>query len=585
MSFPSLDAYFTQSDQFSKIKKPRYGNTPEFNNPIWLDVEGEIPSWLRGVLYRIGPGKFILNEQEADSGKSIAITHAFDGLAYVHRFEFDGKNQKLRYNSRQTSKDFEKNIVEDRLGGHSSFGTFYNSNVSSWERFMDFLKRSGKRITNDLPPSSTSVNVTITPNYPLPNNIAFKKDGFSLVAKTDLPNLQKIHHDTLEPEKLFTYSDYDKRIVSGRFSASHHQQDKTTGEVFNFTISLGQQPQLTVFKINQSDNKVTILAEIKYQSDGITPFKPAYIHAFWMTQNYVIIPISPCYAKNHGLDMGITGVLLSGLEWDEKSPTYFYVVDRHGKGLVATIPVDPHFAFHTLHGRDYVDENGNVVLELNTQAFDDGNVLFEAGHFADIPRANQVAERNQENYLSEAATEKINGFHVGSKKSFTNNFGDLRRYTIQLKENQQHETNYTTLVKNIEFARIHPDYIFKTYRYVYYNSVMPGVADLRGLQYILKKVDLQTGQEITWTPETQDAYICSEPVYVPRPTATEEDDGVVISLVNLFDNRGKEHDRCYLLFLNAKDYTEYGRVHLGQFTATTFHGSYVDTEFQDGSFN
>lgn len=54
MPFPSLDAFFTQSDQFSKIKKPRYGNAPEFNDPIWLDVEGEIPSWLRGVLYRIG---------------------------------------------------------------------------------------------------------------------------------------------------------------------------------------------------------------------------------------------------------------------------------------------------------------------------------------------------------------------------------------------------------------------------------------------------------------------------------------------------------------------------------------------------
>lgn len=140
-------------------------------------------------------------------------------------------------------------------------------------------------------------------------------------------------------------------------------------------------------------------------------------------------------------------------------------------------------------------------------------------------------------------------------------------------------------MKNIEFARVHPDYQFKSFQYIYYNSVVPGIPNERGEQYALKKIDLQTGKELIWEPDTKDAYICSEPVFVPRPSATEEDDGVVLSLINVFDNRGKQHDRCYLLILNAKDYTEYGRVQLGAFTATTFHGSYVDQEFIDGSYN
>lgn len=125
----------------------------------------------------------------------------------------------------------------------------------------------------------------------------------------------------------------------------------------------------------------------------------------------MIIPISPCHPKNHGLNIAISGVLLTGLEWDEKSPTYFYIVDRHhGKGLVATIPVETHFAFHTLHGRDYVDQDGQIVLELNTQAFEEGDVLFEASGFGDVSRADQIDKYNEERKLVEQSDEKINGF-------------------------------------------------------------------------------------------------------------------------------------------------------------------------------
>ncbi|KAI8072871.1 carotenoid oxygenase [Gongronella butleri] len=574
MASPSLDQFFTQGQLIDKCLKAQYTSAPEFNEPIWLDVQGEIPSWLQGVLYRIGPGKFTLGEKD---GKSLAITHAFDGLAYVHRFEFNGKNQTFRYNSRCTAKTYEKNILANPFGGHSSYANVWDKG-NAWQHFMDFLARSKKSIHNLEDASARSINVTVTPGYPLPPS--FDNQGAPvLVSKTDSNILQKVHHDTLEPERLFDYSFYNGKL-DGRLSAAHHQHDVSTGETFNFVMSVGPNPKLTVFKISKT-GETTILAEITDNLDANnTPFRPSYMHAFWITQNYVIVPVAPNYVKNHGLDLAVTGNLLAGMEWDSTAPNLFYVVSRQG-GHVATVPVEQHFAFHTLHGRDYTDENGNAVLELNNEAFANGNVLFGSANLADVARSTQ----------KKIETWKYNLFYlcrVPDVEGFSKSFGDLRQYKIVLDKTNPctaSTSSFKTLVKNIEFARIHPLYQFEKFDHVYFNFIKTGEADKRGDQYGIKKITFSTQQELVWEPDTNDAYICSEPVFVPRPGATDEDDGVVISLVNLYDNRGAEYDRCYILLLNSKDFTEYGRIPLGQFTATTFHGSFVDQEFVNGSFN
>ncbi|KAI8086787.1 carotenoid oxygenase [Halteromyces radiatus] len=580
MSFPSLDKFFTQGDFVGDFQKPCHRNTPEVADPIWLDVQGEIPTWLQGVLYRIGPGKFILGEE---GGRSLTITHAFDGLAYIHRFEFDGNSQKIRYNSRHTAKAFEKQLLENPFGGYTSYGTVYAVG-SAWQRFMDFLARVNKKPHPD--PSSGPVNVTITPNFPIPGSWDTHGNPV-LVAKTDSNRLQKVHHDTLEPEKLFDYSAYDERL-KGRLSASHHQHDDRTNEVFNISMEVGMRPCLTVFKIDDKTGTATVLAEITHylDDDNKTPFKPAYLHSFWLTQHYVIVPISPIYFKNNGLDLAVTGNLMSGMEYHADTPTLFYIVSREG-GHVATVPVDPHFAFHTIHGHDYLDANGNIVLELNTQAFDGCEAVFQTADLTHLPRASEIDEVKA---LENIPRTKVNGFTVPPLNTFSqNSFGDLRQYKIVLDKHQPHKNpkaDFITLIKNIEFARVHPAYQFKTYQYIYFNYMAPGIQNQKGSMFGLKKVDLKSGQETIWKPDTTDAYVCSEPVFIPRPgDALEEDDGVVLSLVNVYDNRGHHHDHCYMLILNAKDFTEYGRVPLGQFTAVTFHGSFVDHEFISTTYN
>lgn len=214
----------------------------------------------------------------------------------------------------------------------------------------------------------------------------------------------------LEPERLFDYSAYDDRL-DGRISASHHQHDDSTQETFNVTISVGPDPCLTVFKIDDATGTVTVLAEIRSNLDAAnTPFKPAYLHAFWLTQHYVVIPLSPIYFKNNGLDLAVSGNLMASMEWHRDQPTLFYVVSRT-EGHVATVPVDSHFAFHTVHGRDYVDpDTGKVVLELNNQAFESCELLFQVHNITNVSRAHELAALPHAYETTKANQTQVNGF-------------------------------------------------------------------------------------------------------------------------------------------------------------------------------
>ena len=84
----------------------------------------------------------------------------------------------------------------------------------------------------------------------------------------------------------------------------------------------------------------------------------------------------------------------------------------------------------------------------------------------------------------------------------------------------------------------------------------------------LVKIDMKKGDDasIIWY---QEDHYPSEVSFIPRPGATEEDDGVVVSVV--MGNDG-ETGTSYLLVLDAKDMTEISRVPAPVFLPFPSHG-------------
>ncbi|KAI8078636.1 carotenoid oxygenase [Halteromyces radiatus] len=571
----------------AEFQNLNYGNVPEQMNPIWLPVtEGQLPTWLNGTMYRVGGGRYKLGDLDhSGGGAAFTIRHAFDGLPYLYRFQFNSKDNTVRFNSRYLAKDFEKNLLASNGRGAVWFGE--SKNMSTWNRLKDFASRVDHLALRpkSSTPTSLSIGITATPNYPLPSSSSSSSTRLAMVTKSDFNGLQQVDHDSLEPQKIYTYRDYDKRL-DGQLVAAHHHYDYDTKESINMTMNVGGKPTIQVFSINPQ-GKTTILASIQRGKDKHnTPVRSFYYHSFFTTKNYVVIPVYPMYYRNYGLDLLLNGSVLGGLEWEANTPTYFHIVDRHhGKGHVTTLLAPSFFAFHIINGRDYQDEHGNILFELDCAAYN-GDMIYETHAFGDIIRASDY-----DRYVSLCKGKrkrKNNGIRIPPGHVTT--FGDYRRYTLEWKNPHRTTTNtalatFETICTNFDFPRMNSAYCFKEHRYVYGCQVQPPTRE-RGERYTLVKVDVQQRVTKTFELESHHGYLCSEPIFVSAKDSDDEDDGVVLSLVNVFDNRGSQYDHCYLLVLDASSFTTIAKINIGAYIAPTFHGSYVDdASLETGSFN
>jgi carotenoid cleavage dioxygenase-like enzyme len=69
-----------------------YTSTTNSTNEEPIQFQGKIPEWLKGTLYRNGPGA-----QEVNNDVTTTVNHAFDGFAYIQKYNIDGSSQTVRF--------------------------------------------------------------------------------------------------------------------------------------------------------------------------------------------------------------------------------------------------------------------------------------------------------------------------------------------------------------------------------------------------------------------------------------------------------------------------------------------------------
>ena len=113
----------------------------EERDPIELEIEGSIPAFAAGILFRTGLG---IRNIEAENGKLFRVHHWFDNLAQVHRFQIHppsipGEAVRVTYNSRSTCDGL---IEKIRATGHRdgvTFGAKYDPCMSLFQKVRGFL--------------------------------------------------------------------------------------------------------------------------------------------------------------------------------------------------------------------------------------------------------------------------------------------------------------------------------------------------------------------------------------------------------------------------------------------------------------
>lgn len=454
-----------------------------------------------------------------------------------HRFEITAEG-RVFYRSRQTCDEYVKHVQETGVLPI----TFAQKDLcdSMFHKFFTMFK--GINTTeND---KARNVQVTLTPNFPVGPKLTEQshrdKTGLrNLYVKTDANALRSLDPVTLDPIEDTNYTEIfpDARgVVSG----AHAAVDPDTGELFNYTLQFGRVATYTLFKLAPPTVKQAAGHKILAT---ITEAPAAYIHSVSLTKKYFIFCVWQADYKLNGATLPYhKNVVQAFRAWDPKRKALWYVVDRDQGGVVRKFESDPFFAFH--HINSY-DDGDNVVVDLCTFTTHEVIKTF----YLDALK-------------SSSATKALDPPPLVSRVTLANITASKSVGKATIIDTQAY----------LELPTISPSYSLRPNKYAYGTSTR----GLSSLWDCVIKVDLDALHKNRTDPEgaikryERPKCTPSEPIFVARPGATKEDDGVVL-LIELDGVKG----RSALVVLDGMTFKEIGRAEVeggGFVVPHHFHG-------------
>lgn len=470
-----------------------FNSLTEQCHDVVLPYHGDtLPDWLNGTYLRNGPGLFEL-------GPTASFRHFFDGEAMIHGFSF--KDGGVVYNNQfLASTDYQVSTARQRIS-FTEFGSAPQRNL--WQKIKATLNPSSQFGCNN------SVNVV---------NLAD-----AIVAVSDYPVPLKIDPANCATLGEYAYDDDLGLIIN----SPHPLWDEGRSEQINFgiKISLGGCAYV-IFRIADGSRQREKIAEVPVS-------KPAYMHSFALTDNFVILTEHPLPVSLLGMaTMGLRDrSLVDSFNWRPDQPSRFIVVDRNNGKHVGTFDTESFFVFH--HSNAF-EQDGNIIIDL--YRYDNFDVV---------------------NSLYFEHLRGSNGAQVEPCYPY--------RYEIDPRRGEVNSQRIADLV--LELPMINFAYSRKRYRYVYGESAtMTGTPDFYDR---LVKLDVESGASKLWH---EPGCYMAEPRFVAKPDGRDEDEGVVLTIVLDSNN-----NHSFLLILDAGSFREIGRASIPHVVPYGLHSIYVET--------
>ncbi|CAN5155587.1 carotenoid oxygenase family protein [soil metagenome] len=332
-----------------------------------------------------------------------------------------------------------------------------------------------------------------------------------LVALTETP--YPICLDTKTAQTTGSFSFTDK--LEAQFTSAHPLFDPTTQEWYGVGVQYAHNSNYVIYKMGKESAQRKVIATIPVGY-------PTYIHSFAMTPHYIIITETPFIVSPYDLLLSDTS-FIENFNWKPKNGTNFIVIDKKTGKKEGVYKTEP---FFTLHHVNAYEENGEIIIDLIA--------------YKDPQITKAFAYQNLCNPRLQLPS------------------SHLKRFALDLGNGQVHARQLSP--HNIELPNINPNKLMHKHNYIYVTS------SERGFAQHLFKLDLSSKRHEQW--HERNAYT-TEPVFVPRPGATEEDDGLVISLI--LDAADK---KSFLLILDAKSFKEVARAYVPHAIPFTVHSKF-----------
>ncbi|XP_034035342.1 retinal Mueller cells isomerohydrolase-like isoform X2 [Thalassophryne amazonica] len=528
----------------SRVEHPAAGykkifeTVEELNEPIPAKITGVLPSWLRGSLLRMGPGLFEIGDEP--------FHHLFDGQALIHKFDL--KDGHVTYYRRFIRTDtYVRAMAENRIV-ITEFGTaaYPDPCKNIFSRFFTYFK--GIEVTDNC-----LVNV-----YPI---------GEDFYAVTESNYITKVDPDSLDTIKKVDLCKY--LSVNGVTAHPHTEAD---GTVYNIGNCFGKNMSLAynIVKIPPAENDGSDpfeKSQVVVQLPSSERLKPSYIHSFGITDNYFVfveqaVKINLLKFLSAWSIRGAT--YMDCFECNDSLGSWFHLATKNPAGYLSSHRFRTS-TFNLFHHINTYEDEGFIVVDLCTWKGYElvYNYLYLANLRQEWEELKKAASRAPQPEVRRYVLPlHIHGEELGKNLvtlSYTTATAALRSDgTIWLEP----EVLFSSPRQAFEFPQInYPQCRGKKYSFVYGLGLNHFIPDR------IVKLNVQTKQMWVWQ---EDECYPSEPLFVPTPGATEEDDGVLLSIVV---KPGAERPSS-LLVLDARKLTEVARAEVNAIIPLTLHGSF-----------
>lgn len=323
----------------------------EVDEPMELKVTGHVPEWLKGKLFRNGPGKFSVGDKR--------LTHWFDGFALVSSFEF--KKNKIYYQAAFLKSDQLLESIELNDLKLSGFGQNLGESPAK------HISRDGQKVKT----ANASINI--------------ERIGRHLIAFGETPLPIEFEPATLKTIGIFDYNDNLKKAKT--WESAHMKRDPADGALYNFYIDYGKKSAYVIYKIEDKTTSRKLLARHEVS-------EPSYMHDFSITENYVILTAYPLVVNPIDL-LNPKYSFIGAHRWEPDRRTTVYIFDKKTGELVSALDTQAMFAFH--HINAFEGKDGLINLYLS--ASDNGDVVVKLGEaktkYANVQLQKMVIDLNK----------------------------------------------------------------------------------------------------------------------------------------------------------------------------------------------
>jgi all-trans-8'-apo-beta-carotenal 15,15'-oxygenase len=346
--------------------------------------------------------------------------------------------------------------------------------------------------------------------------------GGKLLALWEAAQPYRLNTDTLDTIGL---DDLDGILASGDAFSAHPRIDPNCkidhGNpcLVNFAIKPGPTTTIVTYEINP-DNK--LLRKRQYSVPGF-----AFIHDFAITPNYCIFFQNPVSYNPLPFLFGFKGAGQC-IKYQPEQLTRIILIPRDPNNQeVKILETKSGFIFH--HANAF-ESDGKIYVD---------SICYES--FPEVKENTSFLDTNFDQLPP----------------------GQLWRFTLEL--SQDKVSSEMVESRCCEFPVVNPANVGREYRYLYVAAAHNSTGNAP-LQAILK-LDQVTGERKLQSFANHG--FVSEPIFVPKPNSTIEDEGWVLTMV--YD---ANYHRSDLVILNSKNLATVATLHLKHHIPYGLHGSF-----------